>query len=202
MFLILREFREGRLSSEYKAFKYHYLYALRLLTVGSEPIQLQENGQRGRRRFDELYDLLRNPSELRPALKRIESALAGLIDADSSGRQYGGEPQRRSDFTAAIRAEFGGSRPSTGVAQKPRATVTPLVFSTTVQAVGVIKRSGPLFGFIAGENGSDVYFHMSEWTGNSAPRVGMSVTFRPVMSFRGLKAFQVCEAPSAKMPRI
>lgn len=191
MFLIEREFRQGRLPFSLRPYRYHLLYLLRLYVSPTEAPSLQVNNKKTREFAERLHALLNDSTRFQSALaiarKAVESVLA------RSGTKYGGEAERRSEFTSAIRAEIS----KCGVQIPAKSPSRPITISTRFKSPaptrirGVIKRVGLEFGFITDENGEDVFFHRSQWKSPSQIVVGSKVTFLVTTVQKGLRAFSV-----------
>ncbi len=192
MFLIDREFRIGRLAYSLRPYRYHLLYLLRLCIAQNETPSLQLNAKKTRDFAERLLTVLADSVQFQSVLGTAKRTIDAVLARSSA--KYGGEAERRSDFTSAIRAELAasgkvhiGRKPSTrawAVSSRPKTDAAS-------RTRGVIKRVGLEFGFITDENGQDVFFHRSQWRGTSEVVVGTQVTFAITMGQKGPKAFLV-----------
>ena len=192
MFLIDREFRTGRLQYSLKPFRYHFLYLIRLCIAQNEIPSLELNSKKTKDFAQRLLGVLTDPVQFRSALTTARRTIEAVLAR--SGTKYGGEAERRSDFTNAIRAELAASA-KVHVGRKPALPARSISSRPRLDAAsrsrGVVKRVGLEFGFITDENGQDVFFHRSQWRSTSEVVIGTTVTFEVTLGQKGLRAFSV-----------
>lgn len=186
-FLIEREFRIGRLPYSLKPYRYHLLFLLRLSIAPSETISVQLGDKKTKKFCEGLLALLNNAEALQGELQKAKNTIDIVLAR--SGAKYEGEADRRSDFTTVIRSEFVGSSVQPTTQRAAHKASRPSVGVGRVR--GIIKRTGPEFGFIRDENGQDVFFHRSQWKGPTAILDGTPVSFVVTTGQKGLRALSV-----------
>ncbi len=192
IFLIYQEFREGRIQQQMKPFRYHLLYLIGVLVGGDTgAAALRSGDRRGEAILRGLRDLMADVEEFRIRL----AFAAGLIREALASGNFAQEADRRREFTAAIKALALRGQESAKSAPAARSELNAGTPHRQLRPVsGVVKRVGAEFGFIKANSGPDVFFHCSEWRGDTSPAVGEAVAFRVVFGRRGLKALDVSPA--------
>jgi cold shock CspA family protein len=191
MFLIDREFREGRLPVAIKRFRYHLLYLVRTFIAPNDDAPVELGAKRTKDFHERLQKLLTDTAQFRDALKRAKHTITEVLD--KSGQRYQGEAERRSEFTNAIRSRLAATI-ETPEPPKKNGRQLRGAEQETVGGRGTIKRMGLEFGFITDEKGQDVFFHRSQWRSSGNIVEGIGVVFTPVLGQKGWRALAVRRA--------
>lgn len=193
MFLIDREFREGRLPGAMKPFRYHFLYLLRVFVAPTEEAAVELGFKKTKEFHAQIQELLTDTARFRQVLQRIKQTISEVLK--EAGGKYQGEAERRCEFTVAIHKAFSGAAAKQASSKKePVRRREDTDEDRGVPRVrGTIKLIGVEFGFITDEKGQDVFFHRSQWKGSNEVTVGTDVVFTPVLGQKGLKAEAVRE---------
>lgn len=195
LFRIGTEFRIERLPAAHRAFRYHLVYALRLIHFGAGELELSSNSRQALRQFEGFRDLLSNDSAFSEALGKAYEALKAVLERDLGGTRYGRDADRSRDFTTALRSEIVRDTRPTRVGSHGRDRPTYERGGVGPQARGTVKRFGTSgFGFIVGPDGADFFFHVNQWHGSRLPVVGQDVIFTPRVAWKGMQADNVSPA--------
>ena len=171
-------FAAGSLPRDLKKFKYQLLMVFRLM---NQPYDVPQLNQRKINAYcQSLLDVLDDPSRCEAAFLDAAKVIRTCISRTSFSR----DPlERTRAFTDSL---------VTATGEKIERTVTP---ATTTRLHGFVKRFSQImrYGFIAGDDGNDYFFHVSEIADQreQALSARQRVEFTPIETKRGLQALNI-----------